>query len=140
MLDGSGALWTKGAAGWHQKGSDTEGAGGTNITQERSPILAPSSLSECGQVPLPALSPLYSSSHPRVSGRTLGAFLGPVGPPLTGLFGGNTRPGAGQTWGRTTLLYPTLHILTPSGAHRHRCPWLHAQCADAASPTACLLP
>ena len=67
MLDGSEALWTKGAAGWHQKGSDTEGAGGTNIAQERGPILARSSLSECGQAPLPVLSPLYSSSCPRVS-------------------------------------------------------------------------
>ena len=32
---------------------------------------------------------------------------------MTGLFGGNTRPGAGQTWGRTTLLTP-LYIYWPS--------------------------
>ena len=140
MLDGSEALQTEGAAGWHQEGSDTEEAGGMNISQERSPTLTPSSLSECVQAPLPALSPLHSSYCPRVSRRTRGAFLGPARPPLTGLFGGNTRPGAGQTWGRTTLLYSNLHILALSEVHRHRCPWLHAESTDAASPTVRLLP
>ena len=36
--------------------------------------------------------------------------------------------------------YQLCSQMWPSGAHRHRCPWLHAQRADAASPTAHLPP
>lgn len=81
MLDGSEALQTEGAPGQHQEGSDTAGAGESNIAREQSPVLAPSSHSGCGQAPLPALCPLHPSSGLRASGRTLGAFAETAGPP-----------------------------------------------------------
>lgn len=70
----------------------TPGAGGTNITQEHSPILAPSSLSECGQVPLPASLALPKESSlfqlpPKGEWKNTGCFSRTCWASLTGLFG-----------------------------------------------------